>query len=58
MHTIYCSLVIKEEKIHTGRGPGFDSGTVAAIIAEVGWFVRVDTLDVYLVGLSGFLQLG
>jgi len=58
MHTIYCSAIIKEEKIHTGRGARFNGGAVAAIIAEVGRFVRVDTLDVHLVGLSGFLQLG
>lgn len=53
MHTIYCSAIIKEEKIHTGRGARFDGGAV-----EVGRFVSVDTLDVHLVGLSGFLQLG
>ncbi len=52
-YILYCYH--KEGNIHTGRVASFDSGAVAAIIAEVGGFLSVDTLDVHLVGLSGFL---
>lgn len=58
MHSIFCVVITKEENIHTGRVARFGGGAVVAIIAEVGWFLSVDTLDVHLVGLSGFLQLG
>lgn len=58
MQSIHFIVSTKEENIHTGRVARFDGGAVVAIIAEVGWFLSVDTLDVHLVGLSGFLQLG
>lgn len=58
MQSIHFIVSTKEENIHTGRVARFDGGAVVAIIAEVGWFLSVDTLDAHLVGLSGFLQLG